>query len=182
MIRPIYLLGQGVLRKVAQEADLTQKDALKTLIQDLWDTLAKADGCGLAAPQVGESLRVLIVDGDVVSETYDYLKGFKRTMINPVVKESSEETCIYSEGCLSVPGVYSDVRRPSSLTVEYYNENFEPVTETFDKFAARMVEHELEHLEGHVFVDNLAPIRRKMIQKKLQNIERGKVSTAYKVK
>ena len=182
MIRPIYLYGQGVLRKVAQDADLTQKETLTTLLQDMWDTLAKADGCGLAAPQVGESLRVLIVDGDVVADTYDYLKGFKRAMINPVVKSASEDTNVYSEGCLSVPGVYSDVRRPSSLTVEYYNENFEPVTETFDKFAARMVQHELEHLEGHVFVDNLAPIRRKMIEKKLQNITRGKVSTAYKVK
>ena len=182
MIRPIYLYGQGVLRKRAEDADLNEKEMLKTLIQDMWDTLAKADGCGLAAPQVGESLRVLIVDGDVVSETYDYLQGFRRTMINPVVKESSEESCVYSEGCLSVPGIYSDVRRPSSLTVEYYNENFEPVTETFVKFAARMVEHELEHLEGHVFVDNLAPIRRKMLDRKLQNISKGKISTAYKVK
>ncbi|MBP5397054.1 MAG: peptide deformylase [Bacteroidales bacterium] len=182
MIRPIYLYGQGVLRKVAAEADLSEKEMLTTLLQDMWDTLAKADGCGLAAPQVGESLRVLIVDGDVVSDNYDYLKGFKRAMINPVVKAVSDETNVYSEGCLSVPGVYSDVRRPSSLTVEYYNENFEPVTETFDKFAARMVEHELEHLEGHVFVDNLAPIRRKMLDRKLQNITKGKVSTAYKVK
>lgn len=182
MIRPIYLYGQGVLRKVAAEADLGEKEMLKTLIQDMWDTLAKADGCGLAAPQVGESLRVLIVDGDVVSDTYDYLKGFRRSMINPVVKEVSEETNVYSEGCLSVPGVYSDVRRPAALTLEYYNENFEPVTETFDKFAARMVEHELEHLEGHVFVDNLAPIRRKMLDRKLQNISKGKVSTSYKVK
>lgn len=182
MIRPIYLYGQGVLRKVAEEADLTKKEELQTLIQDMWDTLAKADGCGLAAPQVGESLRVLIVDGDVVAETYDYLEGFRRTMINPVVKDHSEDTCTYSEGCLSVPGVYSDVRRPSVITVEYYDENFERKTETFDKFAARMIQHELEHLSGHVFTDNLAPIRRKMIEKKLRNIAGGKVSTAYKTK
>ncbi len=182
MIRPIYLYGQGVLRKVAEEADLDKKEELKTLVQDLWDTLAKADGCGLAAPQIGESLRVLIVDGDVVADTYDYLKGFRRTMINPVVREHSEETNVYSEGCLSVPGVYSDVRRPAVITVEYFDEEFQPRTETFDKFAARMIQHELEHLSGHVFTDNLAPIRRKMLEKKLQNISKGKVSTAYKTK
>jgi peptide deformylase len=180
MIRPIYLYGQGVLRKVAADADLTKKEELTQLIQDMWDTLAKADGCGLAAPQIGESLQVLIVDGDVVSETYDYLKDFKRTMINPVVVEESEETNVYSEGCLSVPGIYSDVKRPTSLTVEYYNEKFEKVREEFDKFAARMIQHELEHLGGHLFVDNLAPIRRKMIEKKLQNITKGKIATSYK--
>ncbi len=182
MIRPIYLYGQGVLRKVAEEADLTKKEELTTLIRDMWDTLAKADGCGLAAPQVGESLRVLIVDGDVVSETYDYLKDFRRTMINPVIKDISEETCTYSEGCLSVPGIYSDVRRPSSLTIAFYDENFELKEESFDKFAARMIQHELEHLNGHVFTDNLAPIRRKMLEKKLRNISGGKVSTSYKTK
>lgn len=180
MIRPIYLYGQGVLRKVAEPADLTKQDELKQLLQDMWETLAKADGCGLAAPQIGVSQQVLIVDGDVVSDTYDYLKDFKRTLINPVVIEESEECNVYSEGCLSVPGIYSDVKRPSALTVEYYNENFEKVRETFDKFAARMIQHELEHLSGHVFVDNLAPIRRKMLEKKLQNITKGKIATSYK--
>ena len=118
-------------------------------------------------------------DGSIV---YPYLEGFTRVMINPVVLERSGKTNVYSEGCQSVPGIYSDVRRPAVITVEYFDEEFRPQTETFDKFAARMIQHELEHLSGHVFTDNLAPIRRKMLEKKLQNISKGKVSTAYKTK
>ena len=146
------------------------------------ETLKDADGCGLAAPQIGVSLRVLIVDGTDMVEVYDYLKDFKRTMINPVVLEESEATCDYQEGCLSVPGVYADVRRPSKIKVEYYNEDFEKVTEEFNKFGCRMVQHELDHLDGNLFVDRVAPIRRKIIAKKLVNISKGKVSTHYKTK
>jgi len=182
MILPIYLYGQQVLRDVAQEADLTKKEELTTLIKDMWDTLAKADGCGLAAPQVGVSLRIFIVDGTMVSETYSYLKDFKRTMINPVVLEESDDTADYSEGCLSVPGIYADVRRPSKIKIQYYNENFEQVTEELDKFGARIVQHEYEHLDGGLFFDTIAPIRKKMLTKKLQNISRGKISTHYKAK
>lgn len=182
MVLPIYLFGQQVLRERAKEADLNDREGLTKLIQDMWDTLAKADGCGLAAPQVGVSLRVFIVDGTVVAETYDYLKDFKRTMINPEVIEESEETCDYSEGCLSVPGIYADVRRPSKITIRYYDENFEQVTETLDKFGARIVQHEYQHLDGGLFVDSIAPIRRKMVSKKLMSISKGKVSTHYRTK
>ncbi len=182
MYLPIYLYGSQVLRTPAKEADLNEKEKLTQLVTDLKETLKIADGCGLAAPQVGISLRVLIVDGTVVADTYDYLKDFRRTMINPVVLEESKETFEYSEGCLSVPGVYADVRRPSKIKVEYYNEEFQKVTEELDKFAARMVQHELDHLDGTIFVDKVAPIRRKMIAKKLQNISHGKVSTHYKTK
>lgn len=182
MILPIYLYGQNVLREVAQEADLNKKEELTELVGNLWETLAKADGCGLAAPQVGISLRVFVVDGTVVADTYDYLKDFKRTMINPEILEESEETCEYSEGCLSVPGIYADVRRPSRIKIRYWNEKFEQVTETLDKFAARIVEHEYEHLDGGLFVDDISPIRKKMINKKLFGISKGKVSTHYKTK
>jgi len=182
MVLPIYLYGQPVLRERAKEADLNDKEGLTKLIQDLWDTLAKADGCGLAAPQVGVSIRVFVVDGTIVADTYDYLKDFKRTMINPEFIEESEETCDYSEGCLSVPGIYADVRRPSRITVRYYNENFEQVTETLDKFGARIVQHEYQHLDGGLFVDSIAPIRRKMVTKKLMSISKGRVSTHYKIK
>ena len=103
-------------------------------------------------------------------------------MINPVVLEESEETCEYSEGCLSVPGIYAEVRRPSRIKVEYYNENLEKVVEDFDRFGCRMVQHELAHLEGNLFVDEVSPIRRKMIAKKLQNISKGSVQTRYKSK
>ena len=103
-------------------------------------------------------------------------------MINPVVLEESEETCDYSEGCLSVPGIYAEVTRPEKIKVEYYDENFEKVVEEFDRFGCRMVQHELSHLDGNLFVDNVAPIRRKMILRKLQAISKGNVQTRYKSK
>ena len=161
MIQPIYLYGSEVLRRKAAEADLTKKDELNALVQDLRDTLTRADGCGLAAPQIGVSLRVVIVDGDVVADTYDYLKGFKRVIINPEILEESDEKVTYSEGCLSIPNIYCDVLRP---------------------FACRMVQHELSHLDGNLFTDNVPPIRRKMIASKLQNIAKGKVHPHYNSK
>jgi len=182
MIQPIYLYGSGVLRERAAEADLNKKDELDSLIADLRETLQKSEGCGLAAPQIGVSKRVLIVDGDVMVDVYDYLKGFKRVMINPVILEQSKESCEYNEGCLSVPGIYADVQRPSSMKVEYYNERFEKVTEIFDKFACRMIQHEMSHLDGELFTDLVAPIRKKIISRKLSNIASGKVSTRYNSK
>ncbi len=182
MILPIYLYGSEVLRRENAEADLNDKEGLAKLIADMKETLKVADGCGLAAPQVGVNLRVVLVDGTDLSDTYDYLKDFRRTMINPVVIEESEETCEYSEGCLSVPGVYAEVRRPSRIKVEYYNEDLEKVVEEFDRFGCRMVQHELSHLEGSLFVDEISPIRRKMMARKLQAISKGAVQTRYKSK
>ena len=182
MILPIYLYGAPVLRNENKDAFLNDKEGLLKLLEDMKDTLKVADGCGLAAPQVGVNLRVVIVDGRELSDTYDYLQDFFRVMINPVVLEESEETCEYSEGCLSVPGIYAEVRRPEKIKVEYYNENFEKVVEEFDRFACRMVQHELSHLEGNLFVDNVSPIRRKMIARKLQAISKGAVQTRYKSK
>lgn len=182
MIQPIYLYGSEVLRKVAPAADLTRKEEIDTLVEDLWETLAKSEGCGLAAPQIGVSLRVCVVDGDVMADVYPYLKDFKRTFINPVVVEESAEQCEFNEGCLSVPGIYADVRRPARITVEYYDRDLKKKTETFDKFAARMIQHEFSHLDGVLFTDLVAPIRRKMLAKKLLGISHGKVSTAYKSK
>ena len=182
MILPIYLYGSEKLRAENMEADLQDKEGLAKLIADMKETLKVADGCGLAAPQVGVNLRVVIVDGTDLSGTYDYLKDFRRTMINPVVLEESEETCEFSEGCLSVPGIYAEVTRPSKIKVEYYNEDLEKVVEEFDRFACRMVQHELSHLEGNLFVDNVSPIRRKMILRKLQAISKGTVQTRYKSK
>ena len=182
MIQPIYLYGSEVLRKVAAPADLTDREGLNTLVQDLWDTLEKSDGCGLAAPQIGVSQRVVIVDGDVVADTYDYLKDFRRTLINPEILEESEEQTTYSEGCLSIPGVYCDIVRPKTIKVRYYNEDLEQVTEVFDNFASRMVQHELSHLDGDLFTDHAAPIRKKMLSSKLQNISKGKVHPHYNTK
>lgn len=182
MIRPIYLYGSAVLRKVAKEADLEQKEQLGQLVTDLWETLSASEGCGLAAPQIGESIRVVIVDGDVMKDVYPYLAGFRRTFINPVVVEESGEQIVYSEGCLSLPGIYCDVSRPKKIKVEYYDENLEKRSEEFDNFAARMIQHEFSHLDGVIFTDLVAPIRRKMIAKKLQKISEGKTGAHYKTK
>ena len=182
MILPIYLYGSEVLRKENVDVDINDKEGIAKLLEDMKDTLKLADGCGLAAPQVGVNKRLVIVDGRELSDTYDYLSDFFRVMINPVVLEESEETCEYSEGCLSVPGIYAEVIRPSKIKVEYYNENLEKVVEEFDKFACRMVQHELSHLEGNLFVDNISPIRRKMLARKLQSISKGAVQTRYKSK
>ena len=180
MILPIYLYGSEKLRNENAEADLQDKESLTKLIADMKETLKVADGCGLAAPQVGVNLKVVIVDGSDLTDTYDYLKDFRRVMINPVVLEESEETCDFSEGCLSVPGIYAEVTRPSRIKVEYYDENFQKVVEEFDRFGCRMVQHELSHLDGNLFIDNVSPIRRKMIARKLQAISKGTVQTRYK--
>lgn len=182
MILPIYLYGSDILRRENVDVDLNDKEGIAKLLDDMWETLRNADGCGLAAPQVGVNKNLVIVDGSDLSDTYDYLHDFKRVMINPVVIEESEEECEYSEGCLSVPGIYAEVRRPSRIKVEYYNENLEKVVEEFDRFGCRMVQHELSHLEGNLFVDNVSPIRRKMIMRKLQAISKGTVQTRYKSK
>lgn len=182
MILPIYLYGSEVLREKAKEVDVKDKAHIEKLLIDMNETLEKSDGCGLAAPQVGVSERVIIVDGRGLSDVYDYLKDFKRTMINPVILEDSPKTNEYSEGCLSIPGIYADVKRTSAIKVEYYNENLEKVVEDFDKFACRMILHEIDHIDGILFIDRLAPIRRKMLSKKLVNISQGKVNTNYKTK
>jgi peptide deformylase len=182
MILPIYLYGSEVLRRENVDVDLNDKEGIATLLENMWDTLKNADGCGLAAPQVGVNKNLVIVDGRDLSDSYEYLHDFVRVMINPVVLEESEETCEYSEGCLSVPGIYAEVTRPSKIKVEYYNENLEKVVEEFDKFGCRMVQHELSHLDGGLFVDEVSPIRRKMIMRKLQAISKGAVQTRYKSK
>ena len=182
MIQPIYLYGSEVLRTRAKEVSPEEKESIQALVCDLKETLKNSEGCGLAAPQIGVSKRVLIVDGDEVSENYEYLKGFKRVIINPVVLEESSAMAEYNEGCLSVPGIYSNVIRPESIKLEYLNENFEKVVETFDKFGCRMIQHEMSHLDGVLFTDLVTPIRKKMIAKKLLNISRGKVSTHYNSK
>ena len=182
MIQPIYIYGSEVLRQVAEPFDLNDKEGAAALVQDLLDTLARADGCGLAAPQIGVSKRVVIVDGTELADTYPYLKDFRRTLINPVIVDESNEKITYQEGCLSIPGIYCDVVRPKRITVEYYDAKLEKVTETFDNFAARMVQHEMSHLDGDLFTDHVTPIRRKIIAKKLLNISHGRVSTRYNTK
>lgn len=187
MLLPIYIYGTGVLREKAQPVDLETEEGkeerlqqIKELFRNMYETMKHADGVGIAAPQVGVSKRMLIVDGSDLAEDMPELKGFKRYMINPVVTMESAETAEYSEGCLSVPDIHADVTRPKTIEVEYYNENFEKVKETFTGFGCRMVEHEMDHLEGHTFVDRVSPIRRKLMSAKLTKLQAGKVRTSYK--
>lgn len=184
MILPIYVYGSEVLREVAEKVDIenADKEELSRFIEDMFETMYHADGVGLAAPQVGDHRRILVVDGNDVADVYPYLKGFKRAMINPEVIEESEETMDYSEGCLSVPDIHCNVVRPKKMKVRYYDADLKPVEEELDEFACRMVQHEMDHLDGHLFVDRVAPIRRKMIAAKLHNIAKGKARTAYRTR
>jgi len=183
MVLPVYLYGNDILREKAKEVDVTQenlKAEIRTLVDNMWETMTKADGVGLAAPQVGQSIRVLIVDGSLMGEDSPELADFKRAMINPVVLEESKEVIEYSEGCLSIPEIHAGVIRPKKIKVAYYDTDFVKHEESFDDFACRMVQHEMSHLDGILFTDLTAPIRKKMIQGKLNNIKAGKVRTFYK--
>ncbi|MBR4805280.1 MAG: peptide deformylase [Bacteroidales bacterium] len=181
MVLPIYVYGQQVLREIAKPVD-PNMEGLDTLLSDMYETMKNADGVGIAAPQVGKSLRVVIVDGTDIAEDYPELKDFKRYMINPEILEESEETSEYSEGCLSVPDINCNVIRPSKIKVRYINEKRQEVTEEFSGFGCRMVQHELDHLDGHLFVDRFSQIRRKLIGGKLRKLETRNFRPRYKIK
>jgi peptide deformylase len=184
MILPIFVYGAEVLREKAKEIDITNeelKEEIKVLISDMSETMAKADGVGLAAPQVGQSVRLLIVDGYLLSDEYPDLANFKRAMINPVVLEESDEMIEYSEGCLSIPDIHAAVSRPRVIKVSYFDSDFIKKEEVFKDFACRMVQHEMDHLDGILFTDKTAPIRKKMIQAKLLKIKNGKTKTFYRI-
>lgn len=184
MILPIYVYGAQVLREKAVEVDVKApgiQQEIKSFVSDMWETMDEADGVGLAAPQVGRSIRVLIVDGSLLSEDMPELKEFKRAMINPVLLEESDKLVDFNEGCLSIPDINASVVRPQSIKVSYLDTDFNEVVEELEGFACRMVQHEMDHLEGILFTDRTAPIRRKMLNAKLKNIQAGKVHPSYKI-
>ena len=181
MVLPIYLYGQGVLRRATEEIDPSYPN-LTQLISDMYETLTRADGCGLAAPQIGKSIRLFVVDGTELVPDYPECQDFKMAFINPEILETSEDTVTYSEGCLSLPGISENVVRPKWIKIAYQDENFNEHEEVFDGFRARIIEHEYDHLEGNVFTDRISPIRRQFVKGKLQNIAKGKVSAKYKTK
>lgn len=184
MSLPIYVYGNEVLREEAKNLDINNLDIRKELdelIPQMFATMEQADGVGLAAPQIGRSIKLLVVDGTVLAEDMPELKEFKKVMINPQVLWESEETVEYSEGCLSVPDIHADVVRSEKIRVKYINANYQEVTEEFSGFGCRMVQHELDHLKGILFTDKISPIRKKLIQGKLNNIVQGKIRTSYRV-
>ena len=181
MILPVYLYGQPVLRKEAEEGPQDYPD-LKVLVSNMFETMYHADGVGLAGPQVGLSLRLLVIDADVLADDFPECKGFKRTMINPVFLEKSEETDSMEEGCLSLPGIHEKVSRSVRIRIKYQDADFVEHEEELSGFAARVVQHECEHLTGHVFIDNVSAIRRQLNKGKLNNIIKGSVRCSYRAK
>ena len=141
-----------------------------------------ADGVGLAAPQVGLSIRLLVIDADVMGDDFPECKGFKRAMVNPDIVESSEEEISMEDGGVSLPGVHEIVSRASKIRVKYFDENWEEHDEVVDGFAARVVQHECEHLEGHVFIDYVSAIRRQLNKGKLNSIIKGTARCSYRAK
>ncbi|MBP5722119.1 MAG: peptide deformylase [Bacteroidales bacterium] len=181
MIKPIVAYGNPVLRKVAVDIDKDYPD-FQTVITNLYDTLKSSEGVGLAAPQIGLSIRVFVVDANGFAEDYPDAKGFVRTFINPQIIETKGKEWMFNEGCLSFPGIFEDVSRPSDVTIRYLDEQFVEHTETFTGICARIIQHEYDHLDGKCFIDRLNPLKRKMLSGKLNNILKGKVTTRYKIK
>lgn len=182
MILPIYTYGQPVLRQVAEEIDSSYPQ-LDQVIADMRDTLVKSDGIGLAAPQVGLSIRLVVIDLTPLAEEMPEYKDYVHTFINPYIEEYDEtETDVSEEGCLSIPGIHESVRRPTRIRVTYLDEQFQPHDEWVGGYLARVMQHEFDHLDGVVFTDHLQGLRRQLTRPKLQSIVKGRFSCNYKVK
>ena len=184
MIRPIVAYGDPVLKKEAEEVQ-EGFDNLSGLIEDMWETMYEADGVGLAAPQIGLSLRLFVADGTPFGEGEEGAAGckdFKRVMINPVLFDLSEAQSSMEEGCLSIPGVREPVSRPVSIGVEYYDADWNLVEEYLDGLAARIVLHEYDHLDGIMIPDHIPAAKRMLLHGKLRDIGLGKVPVSYPMK
>ena len=181
MILPIYTYGQPVLRKVAEDIDADYPE-LKQLVANMFETNERADGVGLAAPQIGLPIRVVIIDLTPLAEDYPEYAEFKRAYINGYIVEEEGETILMDEGCLSLPGIHEKVPRAERVHVQYVDENFVEHDEEFTGKPARVIQHEYDHIEGVVFTDHLAPIRKNLIKNKLQKMARGSYRAAYKTK
>ncbi|MGY8943947.1 MAG: peptide deformylase [Flavobacteriales bacterium] len=188
MILPIVAYGDPVLRKVAVAIDATYPD-LEKLITNMKETMYNASGVGLAAPQIGKAIRLFLIDASPFSEDDDLseeertlLKSFNRVFINPKILEEEGEEWIFNEGCLSIPDVREDVSRQPKITIEYQDENFTVHTETLEGLAARVFQHEFDHIEGILFTDKLSTLKKRIIKKKLENISKGKISADYRMR
>lgn len=183
MILPIYIYGQPVLRKVARDIDPENYPDLKQLIDDMFETMYRADGVGLAAPQVGLEDRVFVVDlSPYADEQHPEFKDFKKAFINAHIIERGGEFDSVEEGCLSIPGIHEKVPREGEIRIQYLNEQLEPKDEMYSGYMARVIQHEYDHLDGILFVDKISPLRKRMVRNKLNNMEKGKVSCDYKIR
>lgn len=175
---PIYLYGHPVLRKTAEPIGRDYPE-LKKFVDDMFETMDNSDGVGLAAPQVGRADRIVVVDGNPVAETYPECAGKRLALINPELEVLDGEEISRAEGCLSLPGINEDVKRVENIRLRWFDENWEPHEEVMTGFMARIVQHELDHLEGQVFTDHISGIRRQLIRSKLNNIVTGKTRADY---
>ena len=188
MILPVVAYGDPVLKKVGKSID---KDypKLTEFIADMWETMYNAHGVGLAAPQVGRSIRMFMVDTSPFASDEDFseeeqkqLEGFKKLFINPTILEETGEEWAFNEGCLSIPDVREDVFRKPEITIDYLDEDFNPHTDVFTGIAARVIQHEYDHIEGILFTDKLSSLKKRLIKGKLTGISNGKVDVDYRMK
>ena len=189
MILPILAYGDPILKKDCEEIDENYPN-LKQLISDMFETMYKAKGVGLAAPQIGKNIRLFIVDGSPFAEDEDDeddpraegIENFKKVFINPIIEEEDGREWPFQEGCLSIPKIRENVSRKPDITVSFYDENWELKEESYSGYAARIFQHEYDHIEGILFTDYLSPLKRKLIQKKLNNITNGEIEIDYKMR
>lgn len=192
MIYPIIAYGDPILRKVTRPVEQGEAD-IKAIAENMFETMYNASGVGLAAPQVGLDIRIFVVDGSPMAgddeeegddEPLEHpeLVGFKKVFINPQILEESGEPWAFEEGCLSIPGLRADVLRPAEVKIRYQDTDFNTYEEVFTGIAARIIQHEYDHLEGKLFVDYLPALKKQMIKKRLTNISKGIVDADYKMK
>lgn len=181
MTLPIYLYGWPLLRKLSEDITPDYPD-LQNLIADMFETMYKANGVGLAGPQIGKNIRLFVIDATPMEEDDSSVKDFKRVFINAHITERGGKDITFNEGCLSLPDINEDVVRPEWVQMEYCDENFVTHNDRFEGYAARVIQHEYDHTDGKVFIDHISPIRRKLIGAKLNAMIKGKVRTSYKLK
>ncbi len=180
MVLPIIAYGNPILTKKASDVD-NDYAGLEQLIKNMFDTMYKAEGVGLAAPQIGLSLKIFVVDATPFSKDEEKLNGFKKVFINPVIVEEKGKESLFNEGCLSFPKIREDIRRKPVINIKYYDENFVSHQETYDGIAARIIQHEYDHIHGIVFIDRITPLKRRIIKGKLNSIKKGSVNVDYKM-
>jgi peptide deformylase len=183
MILPIFAYGQPVLKKIAAPIEPDYPE-LTTLLTNMWETMYHADGVGLAAPQVGLSIRLFVADTTQVDRTepVEHDEPFKRVFINPQMIEETGDQFTYEEGCLSIPDIRGDVDRPQTIRIKWVDEQFVPHEAMFVGINARVIQHEYDHLEGVLFTERLKPLKKRFIQKRLEAIRLGKIRSDYKMR
>lgn len=179
---PIIAYGDPVLRRKATAIEPDEYPHIKELVENMYETMYGAHGVGLAAPQVGLSMRLFVIDASTFVDEDAKLKDFKKAFINAEILEEEGEEWAFNEGCLSIPDIREDVYRQPVITISYYDENWKHHEETFSGMAARIIQHEYDHIEGKLFTDKLSPLRKRLIEKKLTEISKGIVDVDYKMK